>query len=115
MKTIPKISYVIVLAAIILMFGCGEKGGEKVAEKAMEKAIESSTGGNAKVDVGENSLRIQTEEGEMTITGGDSAKLPHDFPLEEYKNRYEELEHQMLEILNWRFRWFGKPEPKESK
>jgi hypothetical protein len=38
-------------------------------------------------------------------------EIPHNFPLEEYKNRYEELEHQMLEILNWRFRWFGKPKP----
>jgi hypothetical protein len=42
-------------------------------------------------------------------------EVPHDFSLEEYKNRYEELEHQMLEILNWRFRWFGKPEPLENK
>jgi hypothetical protein len=42
-------------------------------------------------------------------------QIPHNFPLEEYKNRYEELEHQMLEILNWRFQWFGKPEPQEKK
>ena len=42
-------------------------------------------------------------------------KIPHNFPLEEYKNGYEELEHQMLEILSWRFRWFGKPEPIEKK
>ena len=72
--------YFIILAAIILIFGCGEKGGEKVAEKVMEKAIESNTGGKATVDMEENSLRIQTEEGEMTMTAGDSAKLPVDFP-----------------------------------
>ena len=42
-------------------------------------------------------------------------EVPHNLPLEEYKNRYEEFEHQMLEILNWRFRWFGKPEPLENK
>lgn len=35
-------------------------------------------------------------------------EIPHKFSLEEYKSRYEELEHQMLEILSWRFRWFGK-------
>jgi hypothetical protein len=68
--------YFIILAAIVVMFGCGEKG----AEKAIEKAIESNTGGNATVDVDENSLRIQTDEGEMTMTAGDSAKLPADFP-----------------------------------
>ena len=42
-------------------------------------------------------------------------EVPHNFPLEEYKSKYEELEHQMLEILNWRFRWFGKPEPLENR
>ena len=42
-------------------------------------------------------------------------EVPHNFPLEEYQNRYEELEHQMLQILNWRFRWFGKLEPAEKK
>jgi len=42
-------------------------------------------------------------------------KVPHNFPLEEYKNRYEELEHQILEILSWRFRWLGKPEPLEKR
>jgi hypothetical protein len=42
-------------------------------------------------------------------------KVPHDFPLEEYRDRYEELEHQMLEILSWRFRWLGKPEPLEKR
>jgi len=42
-------------------------------------------------------------------------EVPHDLPLEAYKDRYEELEHQMVEILNWRFRWFGKPEPMEKR
>jgi hypothetical protein len=35
-------------------------------------------------------------------------EIPHKWPVEEYKNRYEELERQMLEIINWRLRWFGK-------
>jgi hypothetical protein len=42
-------------------------------------------------------------------------EVPHNLPFEEYTNRYEELEHQMLEILSWRSRWFGKPEPPEKK
>lgn len=37
-------------------------------------------------------------------------EIPHNWPIEEYKKRYEELEHQMLEILSWRLRWFGKLE-----
>jgi len=35
-------------------------------------------------------------------------ELPHKWVEGEYKNRYEELERQMLEVLNWRQRWFGK-------
>ena len=72
--------YFIMFAAIMVMFGCGEKSEEKATEKAMEKIIESNMGGNAEVDIEKNSLRIQTEEGEMTMTAGDSAKLPADFP-----------------------------------
>jgi len=35
-------------------------------------------------------------------------ELPHKWPDEEYRTRYEELERQIVEILNWRQRWFGK-------
>jgi hypothetical protein len=35
-------------------------------------------------------------------------ELPHKWKEEEYKVRYEELERQMMEVLNWRSRWFGK-------
>jgi hypothetical protein len=37
-------------------------------------------------------------------------ELPHKWSDEEYKNRYEALERQMVEILSWRQRWFGKQE-----
>ncbi len=33
--------------------------------------------------------------------------LPHKWNADEYQSRYEELERQMLEILNWRQSWFG--------
>ena len=35
-------------------------------------------------------------------------EVPHKWPIEEYKNRYEQLERQMLEIIRWRIRWLGK-------
>jgi hypothetical protein len=72
--------YFIIFAVIMVIFGCGEKGEEKVAEGVMEKVIESNIGGNAEVDIEKDSLRIQTKDGEMTMTAGDSAKLPADFP-----------------------------------
>jgi hypothetical protein len=34
-------------------------------------------------------------------------EIPHRWPIEEYKTRYELLERQMLEILKWRINWFG--------
>ncbi len=34
-------------------------------------------------------------------------EIPHNWPVEEYQNRYEALERQMLEILQWRLSWFG--------
>lgn len=34
-------------------------------------------------------------------------EVPHKWPIEEYKERFEQLERQMLEILNWRIRWLG--------
>jgi hypothetical protein len=72
--------YFIMFAAIMVMFGCGEKGKEKAAEKVMEKIIESNMDGKADIDIEKNSFRIQTEEGEMTMTAGDSVKLPDGFP-----------------------------------
>jgi hypothetical protein len=37
-------------------------------------------------------------------------ELPHKWQNGEYKERYEELERQMIEILSWRARWFGNEE-----
>jgi hypothetical protein len=34
-------------------------------------------------------------------------ELPHKWRPEEYQEKYEELERQMIEILAWRARWFG--------
>ncbi len=36
--------------------------------------------------------------------------VPHKWAIQEYKDRYEELERQMMEILTWRIRWFGNKE-----
>ena len=39
-------------------------------------------------------------------------ELPHKWSTDEYASRYEQLERQMLEILNWRQTWFGKQDSK---
>ena len=37
-------------------------------------------------------------------------QVPHKWPIEEYKERFEELEQLMMEILSWRTNWFGSQE-----
>jgi len=39
-------------------------------------------------------------------------ELPHKWRAEEYQDKYEELERQMIEILAWRARWFGQKKDK---
>ena len=34
-------------------------------------------------------------------------ELPHKWPTNEYQEKYEELESQMIEVIAWRARWFG--------
>lgn len=70
------------LLVSVLMIGCscGEKADEKVAEKAAEKAIEAHTGKDADVKIDKESMRINTKDGEMSMTSGKSAKLPDNFP-----------------------------------
>lgn len=34
-------------------------------------------------------------------------ELPHKWRTDEYKEKYEELESQLIEVLAWRARWFG--------
>jgi hypothetical protein len=72
--------YFILFISIMVMFGCGKKAGEEAAEKLAEKAMESSFDGKAKVDIEKGSVQIETEKGKMTMTTGDSVKLPADFP-----------------------------------
>jgi hypothetical protein len=41
-------------------------------------------------------------------------ELPHKWPNELYKDKYEELEQQIIEILSWRARWFGSKETEKK-
>ena len=34
-------------------------------------------------------------------------EVPHDWTLEEYKDKFEDLEEVIIEILTWRKKWFG--------
>jgi hypothetical protein len=73
----PKIILTIFLS-IFFIIGCGEKA----EEKAIEKQIEKSTGSAAKVDISDNKMEIagSTEEGNFTMSMGESVEMPKDFP-----------------------------------
>ena len=79
----------------LLAFGCGEKSEKIVVEKMAEKAIESNIGTDAKVDIEKESIRIETDKGEMTMTAGDSAKLPANFPRDVFLYKDAELKMAM--------------------
>ena len=72
----PKTVVGLVSVALLILTGCGKKPEEKIAEKI----IEQNTGGKAKVDITDQSVKVETEEGTMNMTTGKSAKIPESFP-----------------------------------
>ena len=64
------------VTALLLLAGCGS-AVENVAENAVERAIENEVGGDANVDVDEDSVTIESEEGSITAGSG---SVPDDFP-----------------------------------
>jgi len=62
------------LVMAVVLTGCGEK----TAEKKAEKAIEESTGGQVDVDIGDNTVKVNTNAG--SFAAGDSVNLPSGFP-----------------------------------
>lgn len=67
----------VVGAALLLpLISCG--GGEQVAERAAEKRIEDAAGGDAKVDIEDGGVKVETTEGTVTL----GQQLPEDFPEE---------------------------------
>jgi hypothetical protein len=63
---------------MLVVAGCGGEADEE----AVERRIEAETGGEAEVDLSEGSVEIEgeTEEGEYSMTAGEAAEVPDDFP-----------------------------------
>jgi hypothetical protein len=68
------------LVMLSVMIGCGKKPQEKIAEKI----VENGTGKKANVAIGDESVKIETEDGSMSLTSGKSAKIPDGFPSDVY-------------------------------
>lgn len=62
------------LAVVFIFSGCTKKVAEKTVERAIEKNIDSQ----ANVDLADNQVTIETEQG--TYQGGENLSLPANFP-----------------------------------
>ena len=91
--------FLVCLSVLVLMMGCGssEKAEEKVAEKIAEKAIAAQTGKKVDIDIDKERMQIKTEDGEMTLTSGESAKIPDTFPKD------IPIYRDLFWIWRWRF------------
>jgi hypothetical protein len=67
----------VALAAALLMLAACGGAAEETTEGAVEDAIESELGGDATVDVEDDSLTIDTEDGSISAGTGE---LPEGFP-----------------------------------
>jgi hypothetical protein len=90
MRTLPLILS-IGLASLALV-ACGKSPGERAAEAAIEHA----TGQKANVDAKSGEVVLESKDGQqMRISGGDSAKLPVDFP----KDVYLPAQYKVLSVM----------------
>ena len=51
-----------------------------MGEKIIEKTIESQTGGKVDIDTEGKEMKIQTNDGSVSLSGEGNAKLPENFP-----------------------------------
>lgn len=79
-----RLTYSIILLPFLtlILSGCGKSISQIAGEKLAEKAIESQSGEDAKVDIKDGNVKIETKEG--GILAGDDVKLPSDFPTDVY-------------------------------
>ena len=68
------------LATIALLLGTALTGCGFAAEQASEAIVEGSTGADVEIDDDGESVSIETEDGSVEISGGDSATIPDGFP-----------------------------------
>jgi hypothetical protein len=65
-----------------VLTGCGQNVSQTASEKATEKIIEQQTGGQAKVDINKDNLKVESKDGNIEV--GQNVKLPEGFPKDVY-------------------------------
>ena len=64
----------------LLLAATALTGCNMAAEEATEALVEGSTGADVEIDDEGGSVSVETEDGSMEVTGGDSAEVPDGFP-----------------------------------
>jgi hypothetical protein len=62
------LSVVSALALAFTLSACGKSREEKSLEKSLEKKIEQSSGGQVKVDLSQEQIKIKDQHGEATVS-----------------------------------------------
>jgi|GEM_PF-1128099 len=60
--------------AAVFASGCGaivDRVSEQAVEEAVERAVEADSGGNVEVEFDDDGIRIETDEGDVTLTADD--------------------------------------------
>lgn len=69
-------TFLVLLSALALFFifpACGKTPDEKSMQKSLEKAIEQSSGGQVKVDLSREQVKIIDRHGEATVSSQGNA------------------------------------------
>lgn len=69
---------------VFILSACGKSPEEKSAEKTAEKIIEQSSGGQVKVDLSKEQIKIKDQHGEATVSAKGNAQIPAGFPKDVY-------------------------------
>jgi hypothetical protein len=88
------------VVAVLGAAGCCRKApnaDEEAAEKIVERAIRMSSGNKAEVDISGETVRIQSEEGDVVMSSGGNAKLPDTFPKDVPVYKGAEIVHTMAQ------------------
>lgn len=105
---------IVVIAVLTLFYGLPscKQAGEKTQEKTLEKAIEQGGGEKADVDIDDQKITIETEEGKMQINADDNqwpANAPAEVPELKVGQIAGTTTSESEQGRNWSIRYTGVP------
>lgn len=105
---------IVIIAVLTLFYGLPscKQAGEKSQEKALEKALEQGGGEKADVDIDDQKITIESEEGKMQINADDDqwpANAPAEVPELKTGQIAGTTTSESEQGRNWSIRYTGVP------